>query len=483
LTEGFLSMPLPRAFAALPILLLWIVGAVPAAAATPGEVSTFGIASPCQAARIGAASGEGVLVRQCERAATAETAPLGNLLPSGRMVGLANLESPAGPLLAGPNGEVWAATNAGGYSKEAVAIARISTDGIVQRFPLPEQMTGYDTKPEVRDMVIGKEGALWAAIAYGGTENLEWYLSVGGELVRISPDGTMTEFPTPAGIEPLGLALGAEGNLWFTAISELSASEHTYHAGTGHIGRMTPSGEVKVMQTPVAHTDPGAIAAAPDGTLWFAENGSIGTVSPDGAFGPSYESLSGSNRSLVFGPEGDLWAAGAGLVRVTPTGQRTAFGLGAGDVVVGPEGDIWVASYNSVSRLTPGAPGLDVWGLEANPKSGTARAKLACGGSSSACEGTLEITLSRVTRASGAKKSKPKHSTYRVVQRHYRVPAESSRTLRFKLAAPALAIVRRSAREHRAAGPTATIGATVTGGPAMHRKPELRLRAARPQES
>lgn len=469
-----------RSIAALVLLFtcLSALAAGSAVAATPGEAATFPIASPCPVGRIAAAPQEGVLIRECERRGTSEQAPIGNLLPSGQLVGLADLESPAGPLLAGPSGEVWVATNVGGYSKEPVGIARIAPDGSVQRFPFPAQGMGAEMRPEVRDMVIGRDGALWAAVADGGTANPEWYFSVGGEIARIAPDGTITEYPTPVGIEPRALTLGVEGDLWFTAISELSATEHTFHAGTGHIGRMTTTGEYTIFPTPIAHSNPGAIAAAPDGTLWFAENGSIGTIRPDGTFGPGYQSLAGSNRSLAFGPEGDLWAAGTGLVRLTPAGQRTAFGLAAGDAVIGREGNVWAESFKSVSRLVPGAPGLDVWGLEADPQSKTATVTLACGGSPSGCKGTLEVTLPRVIKRSGQKRNDWKHSTYRMVRRGYSVPAESSRKVRFDLSATALAIAAHYGREHRGSGTTATIEATVAGGPAMHRKTELRRSSA-----
>jgi virginiamycin B lyase len=470
-----MSVRRPALSLALSLLVL-IAGmhAATAAAATPGEISEFPLVPPCLEGSIGAASREGVLVRRCEGSGTTEKATVGNLLAGGKLSGVATVESPGGPLLGGPNGEVWIATNAGGYSKEPVGIARVASDGSVQRFPFPNQSTGPETKPEVRGFVIGKEGALWAAVGFDGTTNPEWYSSIGGELVRITPDGTMTEFPTPVGIEPRAIALGPDGNLWFTALSGQYATEHTYTAGTRYIGRMTPTGQVDTFVVP--HADPVAIGAAPDGTLWFGADGTgrIGTIGVDGQFGRDYQSLGAVPDSFVFGPEGDLWGAGSTLFRLTPWGQRTSFGLGGGNVALGVEGDIWAYGFNRVWRVVPGAPGLDLWGLTADPKSHVAKVKLACGGSTSGCEGTLKITLPRVTKLPGRPRRDWKHSTFLAARRPYAVAAESSRTVRVRLVPVTFKVVARYAREHDGAALRVSVEADVAGGPSMVRKAALR---------
>jgi streptogramin lyase len=461
--------------------LLLLALAANAPAATPGEVTEFKIPSPCLEGSIGPTTGAGVLVRQCGGTETSEKNSVGNLLPSGAISPLAEVESPAGPLLGGPNGEVWIATDVGGYSQEPIGITRVAPDGSVQRFALTEQKTGQEARPEVRGLAIGAEGALWAAVGYDGTTNPEWYSSIGGELVRITPDGTMTEFQTPVGIEPKSLALGPDGALWFTAVSGLSSTEHTYSRGKGYVGRMTTSGEFQTFEVPDA--TPTAIVAAPDGTLWFGADGTglIETIDTGGQFGPHFHALGAVPTSLVFGPEGDLWASGSSLFRLTPSGQRTSFGAGAGQVVLGPEGDIWAGGYGRARRVVPGAPGLDLWNIQADRKVRAAKLKLACGGSASACEGTVEITVPRVIKRPGRPRREWKHSTYVVARRGYSVPAESSRTFQVKLGSTTRAIVKRYGREHDGAGPTVTVTATVAGGPVMKRKVVLRPMPAKTQ--
>lgn len=62
--------------------------------------------------------------------------------------------------------------------------------------------------------------------------------------------GTITEFPT--GGNPQGITAGPDGNLWFTEGNK--------------IGRMTPTGTITEFPNGA-----GAITAGPDGNLWFAE--------------------------------------------------------------------------------------------------------------------------------------------------------------------------------------------------------------------
>jgi virginiamycin B lyase len=42
-------------------------------------------------------------------------------------------------------------------------------------------------------------------------------IAVPGAITRITPDGTVTEFPIPDSTsEPLGITVGPDGNIWFT---------------------------------------------------------------------------------------------------------------------------------------------------------------------------------------------------------------------------------------------------------------------------
>lgn len=72
------------------------------------------------------------------------------------------------------------------------------------------------------------------------------------------PSPSITEFSVPNG-GPAGIALGPDGNIWFT---EYDASK---------IARITPSGTITEFSLS-ASSGPADIASGPDGNLWFTES-------------------------------------------------------------------------------------------------------------------------------------------------------------------------------------------------------------------
>src|SRR2546429_9456079 len=85
--------------------------------------------------------------------------------------------------------------------------------------------------------------------------------------------GTITESPTPTGSgDPIGITTGPDGNLWFTA-------------GTD-IGRITTTGSGTVFPVPLATGEPQFITAGPDGKLKVADFGGNGIrrISNAGSF-------------------------------------------------------------------------------------------------------------------------------------------------------------------------------------------------------
>jgi hypothetical protein len=113
-------------------------------------------------------------------------------------------------------------------------------------------------------IVSGPDGALWFTD------------SRGDRIVRFSPGGEVTSFPTPrADSNPSDIALGPDGNLWFT------------ERNGGKIGRITPSGVLAEFLIPSwPDNSPSSITAGPDGNLWFTEesrsSGKIGRITPQG---------------------------------------------------------------------------------------------------------------------------------------------------------------------------------------------------------
>jgi virginiamycin B lyase len=158
-----------------------------------------------------------------------------------------------------------------------------------------------------------------------------------GKIGRITPAGVITEFAIPTPFSgPRALAAGPDGNIWF---SEFHASK---------IGRITMGGAVTEFPLPRQDSGPGDITAGADGNMWFVElNGTIdgrvvagnrvGRITMRGEISEfPIPSATGSPTNVAVGPDRNVWyTKGATLGRVTPDGVITEFPLPAGARGVG----------------------------------------------------------------------------------------------------------------------------------------------------
>jgi streptogramin lyase len=453
---------------------LALCGFLPAAAvaatAKPGEVTRFSVPGCLSGDYLAPAPGAGVLLRLCKKKGDSEGGTLGNLLPSGKLVRHGVQRSSSGPI-AVQGADVW--LDADGSITHLPAAREAHTFPIL----LPTESAPFGTPiPFVADLVAGGDGKVWALIAesvgtgYGTS-------SVGGELVGIAADGTMERFRVPEGIEPNRLAFGPDGNLWFTGVKGRIADEHSPDPGTSYIGRMTPTGEFTLfpVPSPTPLGGPGAIAAGPDGRLWFTGPAydQVGTIGVDGTYGPTYtlHSRGFLNGGMTFGPEGEAWLsfeeAGSGVVRLTPDGQQTIYPGWTDAVTAGREGDIWALSWTNASRIIPGGPGIDLWNLEGERATRKVHLELACGGSKSACRGRLELSLGTPSKRGTVPKQLAAKLPFHLAEVPYSVPAESRQTVTVRVPAGAFPLAARF--RHRWPPLRVQVRATVEGGPTMNR--------------
>jgi streptogramin lyase len=134
-----------------------------------------------------------------------------------------------------------------------------------------------------------------------------------------SPAGALTvnDFPAPTPFPgPQGIAVGPDGNLWFT---EYAANQ---------IGRVTPAGVITEFPIPTARSGPWGIVAGPDGNLWFTERlgHNIGRITLQGVV-TEFASPTGIYplNNIAAGADGNLWFASNGwqsLVRGFRSGDR-----------------------------------------------------------------------------------------------------------------------------------------------------------------
>jgi virginiamycin B lyase len=199
-----------------------------------------------------------------------------------------------------------------------------------------------------------------AAIALGADGDL-WFTEFNGSRVgRITPAGKVTEFSrgiTAASV-PYGIAAGPDGNMWFTEIQ------------SSRVGRITPNGKVTEFSRGItAASGPVGIAAGPDGNMWFAQQDTdqIGRITPAGKVTEFSTGITaGSFPSLIAaGPDGNLWFTeqdGDRIGRITPTGNVKEFsaGITAGGhpfgIAAGPDRNMWFTQPdgNQVGRITTG---------------------------------------------------------------------------------------------------------------------------------
>jgi streptogramin lyase len=168
---------------------------------------------------------------------------------------------------------------------------------------------------------------------------------------------TIREFPLASfNHEPFGITAGPDGSVWFADRGSL-----------GGIGRITPAGEVSEfsgLTTPAK-----SIVLGPDGNLWFTETsaGLIGKITPSGVFS-QFLAPRGSGAEpagITVGPDGNLWfteSANPGAIgRITTAGTITEYttGLTANSkplgITAGPDGSLWFTESTSpgaIGRIT-----------------------------------------------------------------------------------------------------------------------------------
>ena len=293
--------------------------------------------------------------------------------------------NPAG-IATGPDGNLW-------FTEFTVnpKVGRITTAGAVTEFPLPRP----DATPS--GIVAGPDGNLWFTQA-------DFEMGFEGYISRITPAGTITQFPT--GSFPHEIALGSDGAFWFTESSiqansigrittagartytsySIPTSGYPWGIAAGpdgnlwfteyanKIGRITTSGVIREFPLPTPGSAPLGITAGPDGNLWFTESGGnkIGRITTTGVITefPLPTAASGP-RSITVGPDGNLWfteSVGNRIGRITTTGVITEFPIPTPasrptGITAGPDGNIWFTEFNGskIGRLTlERAPAIDL---------------------------------------------------------------------------------------------------------------------------
>ena len=178
-------------------------------------------------------------------------------------------------------------------------------------------------------------GSTPTQIVEGPDGNL-WFTEQGSDKIgRMTPTGTLTEFPIPnSNVMPYGITNGPDGNLWFTNFPAGSAT-------AGAIGRVTTAGVITLF-TAEGLQVPLGITAGPDGNLWFVDavSQAIGFSTTSGsitefAITPNPTS---ALREITTGPDSNLWFTDQGdnmIGKMSTTGAFKEYPAAAGSQPTG----------------------------------------------------------------------------------------------------------------------------------------------------
>jgi streptogramin lyase len=170
------------------------------------------------------------------------------------------------------------------------------------------------------------------------------------------PDITITEFAIPTPSSPGAIAAGPDGKIWFTHQSTAPSA----------IGNLAVDGtNFGLFKTSVTNIGPVDITGGPDGNVWYTKQGGIGKSTPAGVTTEYGVPQGGDSGGIVKGPDMNLWFTEPiydKIGRVTPAGQFMIYSLpGTGRspaaITAGPDGNLWFtevsAAGNKIGRITP----------------------------------------------------------------------------------------------------------------------------------
>jgi streptogramin lyase len=258
-----------------------------------------------------------------------------------------------------------------------------STNGVA-RATITGGLSSFSTALTAGSITLGVDGALW----YTYQNNCEPTECI-GDIVRLAPNGVTTTYPLPATSNntPLTIVSGPDGALWFTDWAPAYP--------VAKIGRIDLSGRIVEYSLPEPYTFLFYLAVGPDGNLWFSASTNpdtflIGKITTTGSIQeyviPMINGLQGAAELLVAGPDGNMWFVETGIFGVPSLPTQVAsistagvFGPSylmptnthtVGPLSVGSDGAIWFfgnGSGEKVSRLDLGTKAISQYPVDSNP--------------------------------------------------------------------------------------------------------------------
>jgi streptogramin lyase len=270
-------------------------------------------------------------------------------------------------IAAGPGGYVWFSVGTGD------TIGRLTPGtGHMELFPVHVPTASPSATPvhtQTIDMVSGPGGDIWFDVSQVGGAGS----GSDGQIGRITPTGVITLFALPGPGRPMGIQVGADGNLYSRIAAEVGAPPCGALAGyspSAEVVRVTPSGAVTELSEDSPLFD--GYTPGPDGSRWWmTSKGTMRRVTQSGQVTdfPAYTTLGFWDPAhIVVGPDGDIWYVdGAVIDRMNYAGEVTVYqpavtapDTGVTWITDGPDGRLWftdgVSMGNLIGAIRPPGP-------------------------------------------------------------------------------------------------------------------------------
>lgn len=233
-------------------------------------------------------------------------------------------------------------------------IIRVSPNGAMSQFHLPN---GYEHMPT--SIVEGHDGNMWFA-DQGQVDKIG----------RITPSGQITEFSIPHKLTPLSLVAGPDHNVWFTANQPANDGLGYYLNEESTLARITRGGRVREFSLQNSALGPirlgSGLAVGADKNFYVSADTNVAAGIQGGSYvmkvnsaGKVVATFGAAVGNLVAGPDGTVWGAGyGGITKLAVSGQQTLVsyprGVDPTSILVGPGGNPWfIDSSGDVGFLRP----------------------------------------------------------------------------------------------------------------------------------
>jgi streptogramin lyase len=235
-----------------------------------------------------------------------------------------------------------------GPNTPPVSLVKMNSSGTATRVTLPD-LTGFST---VQDLTLDPAGNVW--IAYFTFVGDPAAGNIKSSITRVTKTGVISTFPLAAGINPVQIAIGSDGNVWVAH----STLNNPYF---GNITRIQPDGSNAVtfdlpsgfnsFQNYFSRSND--LRLGLDGKIWFTDKSDIGSIAPDGTITldsnyPNMTSINIFAGSMWFGPDGPNT-----MLRIDGDGTKTQikYTCGGSRLVRGGDSAFW-CNYGGLQRST-----------------------------------------------------------------------------------------------------------------------------------